>query len=115
MIRSLGQSVNILEALQEVLETGCGGGAGEGDGGIGAPPSFLSADYSALIRDAPRLNDQFKRRKQVLRALCGVILDLSVDLGKLRGNKEAAKRRLPELQNILASRPFDAVLSFFTS
>ena len=67
---------------------------------------FLAPEYAEIIRNSERIEREYKRKKQALRSLYGVVLDLYVDVGKLRGSKEAARRRVPKLQQVGQSADF---------
>ena len=66
---------------------------------------FLAPEYADIVRNSERIEREHKRKKEALRSLYGVVLDLYVDVGKLRGSKEAARRRVPKLQQVCVPSP----------
>lgn len=95
---SLARKVEIVDAIMEIAHQD-------------TDNSWLSAEYKDILASQETIKQEFKDRTRALEYLTGIVTDLFVDWHRLRGIE--AKHRIPQLQQVILTNDFPALLQQF--
>lgn len=96
--QQLVQQVQLVDAIHEITQQ-------EPD------PAWLTAEYRDILANQEKIRREFKNRDRSLEYLTGVVTDLYVDWNRIQG--QDGRSRLPQLQQLVFSGDFAAVVQFF--
>lgn len=96
---SLSRKFELLDSLQEITMQ---------EDNI----SWLPAEYADILQNQESIRREFKLREKALGYLSGMLTDLYVDWGRLKGNVDNRKH-LQQMQNAILSGNYELMIQMF--